>query len=167
MKLPTFLPASAAPAAPPLRDVALNMLGALAAIAATGLLGRLSGQPWLMAPFGASCVLVFALPDSPLAQPRSVIGGHFLSALVGFAVLGLFGGGWPAMAAAVALAIGAMQLTRTVHAPAGATPLLVLASQPGPAFLFAPVLLGSLAIVAVAWLANNLRRRGSYPRYWY
>src|SRR5438045_9304637 len=57
------------------------------------LLARLSatlGAVLLIAPFGASCVLVFALPHSPLAQPRNVIGGHFISAFVGLAVLTLF-----------------------------------------------------------------------------
>jgi CBS-domain-containing membrane protein len=68
---------------------------------------------------------------------------------------------------AVGLALAAMQQSRTVHAPAGANPLLVMAIQPGPSFLFTPVLVGSLVIVAVAYGVNNARERRSYPRYWF
>lgn len=157
---------SRAPAAPQLSHIAGSMLGALLAIGATGWLSHASGAAWLMAPFGASCVLAFGLPDSPLAQPRSIIGGHLLSTLVGFLVLYTLGDGWLAAALAVSLALGAMQLTRTVHAPAGANPLVVLAAQPGLQFLLTPVLLGSLVIVLVALAVNNLRSRASYPKYW-
>jgi CBS-domain-containing membrane protein len=142
------------------------MLGSLFAIGATGWLSHASGAPWLMAPFGASCVLAFGLPDSPLAQPRSIIGGHLLSTLVGFLVLYAMGNSWPAAALAVSLALGVMQITRTVHAPAGANPLIVLSAHPSLQFLITPVLLGSVVIVLVALAVNNLRQRASYPKYW-
>jgi len=59
-----------------------------------------------------------------------------------------------------------MQQTRTLHAPAGANPLVVLAAGAPLSFLLTPVLAGSVVIVAVAWCLNNARRRGSYPSYW-
>ncbi|MCW3478137.1 HPP family protein [Neisseriaceae bacterium JH1-16] len=161
------LPASSAPATPSWRFITVSTLGAIAAIGLTGWLGLRSGAPWLMAPFGASCVLVFGLPDSPLAQPRSIIGGHLIATLVGLVVLHTLGDAWWAAALAVGLALGLMQLTRTVHAPAGADPLVVLAAHAPFQFLLTPVLAGSLAIVTVAWVVNNLRSRGSYPRYWH
>jgi len=74
---------SDAPPAPPLKFVLLSSLGALIAIAITGGLSVLSGIPWLMAPFGASCVLAFGVPDSPLAQPRAIVGGHLVATAVG------------------------------------------------------------------------------------
>lgn len=157
---------SAAPAAPPAAFVLTSMFGAIVAIALTGWLTQLSGYPWQMAPFGASCVLAFGLPDSPLAQPRSIIGGHLVASLVGLAVLHTLGDGWLAAGIAVGVALALMQLTRTVHAPAGADPLVVLTSHAGADFLLTPVLAGSLTIVLVALAANNLRQRGSYPRYW-
>jgi len=165
MSLPNVLK-SGAPPAPTLAFTALSLLGAALAIGATGWLSQASHLPWLMAPFGASCVLAFGLPDSPLAQPRSIVGGHLITALVGFLVLHTLGDAWWAAALAVGLALAAMQQTRTVHAPAGANPLVVLAAQPGPEFLITPVLLGSLVIVGVAWALNNARQRGSYPKYW-
>jgi len=158
---------SAAPAAPSWRFVAASTLGTMLAIGLTGWLGLRSGAPWLMAPFGASCVLAFGLPDSPLAQPRSIVGGHLIATLVGLVVLHTLGDAWWAAAMAVGLALALMQLTRTVHAPAGADPLVVLAAHAPFQFLLTPVLAGSLAIAAVAWAVNNLRNRGSYPRYWH
>lgn len=155
------------PAAPPGRYILISMAGAALAIAAIAWLAQQAGVPLLMAPFGASCVLAFGLPDSPLAQPRSIIGGHFLSTLVGFAALASFGATWWSAALAVAVALGVMQWTRTVHAPAGANPLVVLATAPSLGFLVAPVLAGSIVIVACAWLVNNARARGTYPHYWW
>jgi CBS-domain-containing membrane protein len=161
------LSAAKAPPAPPLAYIAISMLGAAVAIGSIAGLSLWSGTPWLMAPFGATCVLAFGLPDSPLAQPRNIIGGHLLATAVGLAVLHTLGDGWLASALAVGLALGLMQWTRTVHAPAGANPLLVLATKPALGFLISPVLLGALVIVACALAVNNARQRGSYPKYWY
>lgn len=164
---PLRLPASRAPAAPDGRFVAASFAGAALAIGACGLLSQYSGSPWLMAPFGASCVLVFGLPDSPLAQPRHVLGGHLLAALSGLLWLWLAGPVWWSAALAVALALALMQLARAVHPPAGATPLVVLASGAGWHFLLTPVLSGALVIVALGWLLHRWRQPGSYPRYWW
>lgn len=79
-----------------------------------------------MAPFGATCVLLFALPKAALAQPGSVIGGHFVSALIGLPAINLFGDGMLTVALAVGISIALMQLLRVVHAPAGQTPSLLL-----------------------------------------
>lgn len=96
---------------------------------AIALLARLSvslNTPLLIAPFGASCVLVFAIPQSPLAQPRNVIGGHLLSSAIGLAVFGLMGASPLAYGLAVGLAIAAMQFSGTLHPPAGADPIVVI-----------------------------------------
>ena len=79
---------------------------------------------------------------------------------------GLLGDGWLSMAVATGLALGAMQVLRVIHPPAGANPMVVIASQATPDFLLTPVLAGSVAIVLVALLVNNLRKKNSYPRYW-
>jgi CBS-domain-containing membrane protein len=160
------LPASRAPASPALGFVLWSCLGASLAIALTGWLSQASGLPWLMAPFGASCVLVFGLPDSPLAQPRSLIGGHLVASLVGLLVLHTLGPSWWAAGLAVGLALALMQLSRSVHAPAGADPLVLMAGHAGLEALLTPVLAGSLLILLIALAVNNLRQRGSYPKYW-
>ncbi len=157
---------SSAPIAPSLSFILISTLGASIAIGLTGFLTHWSDYPWQMAPFGASCVLVFGLPDSPLGQPRSVIGGHLIASLTGLLVLYLLGDSWWAAALAVGLSLAFMQISRTVHAPAGADPLVVMASHASAGFLLAPVLIGALVIVLVALLVNNLHKAGSYPRYW-
>ncbi|MHC6223522.1 HPP family protein [Pseudomonas sp. X10] len=158
---------SKAPAAPSLHFSLISLLGAALAIGITGWLSQVSAAPWLMAPFGASCVLAFGMPDSPLAQPRNIIGGHVIATLVGLLVLHTLGDNWWAAALAVGLALAAMQQTRTLHAPAGANPLVVIASHAPLSFVITPVLAGSLVIVAVAWCLNNVRQPNSYPKYWY
>lgn len=120
----------------------------------------------LMAPFGATCVIVFALPQSPLAQPRSIVGGHLLSTLIGLASLSLFGlHGW-SLALAVGAAITCMQLTRTLHPPAGADPLVVMLAGASWSFLVTPVLIGSMLLVFVAYVYHRLTR-SAYPSSWW
>lgn len=156
-----------APPRPALRHVLWSWTGAAAAIAAIGALTTATATPWLMAPFGATAVLVFGLPDSPLAQPRNVIGGHLLTTLVGLAFLSALGPQWWSMGLAVATAVALMQLSRTTHPPAGANPLLVMLTGAPWSFLASPVLIGSVAIVLVALLCNNLSPERRYPSYWW
>jgi len=117
----------------------------------------------LIAPFGASCVLLFSLPQSPLAQPRNVIGGHFLSALMGLLVLILFGNSAFACALGVGLAIAVMQFTGTLHPPAGGDPLVVILTGAGWSFLAMPILAGTMTLVAAAWIYHRLISRRNYP----
>src|SRR5437764_11328069 len=100
---------------------------------ALGLPSRSRAMQWLSAashyplaviPFATSIVLVIGSPDVEPAQPRALIGGHLLSALVGLAVLKLTGPHAWAAASAVGLAILALYVTGTVHRPAGINPLL-------------------------------------------
>ena len=117
---------------------------------------------WLVAPLGASAVLVFALPASPLAQPWAVIGGNTVSALVGVACVSLIPDPGAA-AVAVALAVMAMFATRCLHPPGGATALLVVLNQVGNVgFALAPVALDSLLLVVAGILYNSLTGR-PYP----
>lgn len=117
----------------------------------------------LIAPFGASCVLVFALPQSPLAQPRNVIGGHLISAGIGLGVFALLGAAPLSYGLAVGLAIAAMELTGTLHPPAGADPIVVILAKASWPFLFSPVLVGALAIVIIAFVYHRGISRRNYP----
>jgi len=157
------------------RDRLAAGLGALAGIAATVLVLRLV-EPWLpaglpraalVAPIGASAVLVFAVPASPLAQPWPVIGGNALSALVGVAVARMVPD--PAIAAGVAVgaAILVMSLTRCLHPPGGAAALLVVIGGPpvaaaGVAFAAVPVALDA-ALLVLAGLAFHRLSGHAYP----
>lgn len=122
-----------------------------------------SPGPWLMAPLGASTVLVFALPSSPLAQPWAVVGGNMVSAAVGIACASWLPGPWVAATVAPAAAIAAMMATRSLHPPGGAVALLMVLLQVHDAsFLFHPVGLNSLLLVLAGTVWNSLTGR-PYP----
>ncbi len=156
-----------APIAAGWRERLRVLVGAALGILITGwLCGLGSGTaawPWLIAPMGASAVLIFGAPASPLAQPWPVIGGNTFSALVGVACVH-WGGPPPVMAAvAVAAAIGVMFSLRCLHPPGGATALLVvLNGVADPAFVLHPVLANALLLVA-AGVAYNHATRHDYP----
>ena len=108
--------------------------------------------PLAVIPFATSIVLVIGSPDAEPAQPRALIGGHLVSALIGLAVLKLTGPQAWAAAAAVGLSILAMYLTGTFHPPAGINPLLVVSGNLPWTFLFVPVLAGALLLTAFAFV---------------
>ena len=122
--------------------------------------------------FGASAVLLYGAVKSPLAQPRNLLGGHVLSALVGVTSYRLLlGDPWLAAALAVATAIAVMHATRTLHPPGGATALIaVIGGQKihslGYLYAVVPVGLGAAIMLAVALAVNNLPRHRSYPEFW-
>lgn len=127
----------------------------------------------LIGSLGASAVLVYGAPRSPLAQPRNLVGGHLVSALVGVVCQQLLGH-LPALAAplAVATAIALMQVTKTLHPPGGATALIAVAGSEqihrlGFLYVLAPVGLGALILLLVALLVNNIPSTRRYPEFWF
>ncbi len=107
----------------------------------------------LVASFGGSTVFLFGLTRAPAAQPRALFGGHLLGALIGIACLHFFGDGTWVYVVALALTLVVMLLTRTVHPPAGANPLIMIHAHAGFAALLQPVAAGValLALVAAVW----------------
>jgi CBS domain-containing membrane protein len=141
---------------------------ALTGLASTALLGG-GAAPLLIAPMGASAVLLFGVPASPLAQPYAIIGGNLAAALIG--VCAAQGIASPLIAASVAvgLAFAAMALLRCVHPPSGAVALTAVLGGPhvaamGYHFVLVPVALNSLLLTAVALAWNNATGR-SYPHH--
>ncbi len=135
-------------------------LGAGVGIALTTLAGTLAPHgtlPAIVAPLGASAVLVFAVPASPLAQPWPVIGGNTISALVGIAVWRLLPDPAVAAGVAVAAAILVMSLLRCLHPPGGAAALTAVIG--GAAVHEAGF---GFALVAAGLAFHRLTRR-SYP----
>lgn len=121
------------------------------------------GSGWLIAPLGASAVLVFALPASPLAQPWPVIGGNTLAALVGVACAHWLPDAVWVGALATALAIGLMFAMRCLHPPGGAVALLAVLTHSGELpFAFLPVFVDSLLLVLAGVVYNSLTGR-RYP----
>lgn len=123
----------------------------------------------LIGSFGASCVLVYGVIQSPLAQPRNLIGGHVVSAIVGVTVQKLIPDVlWIAAPLAVSLSIVLMQITKTLHPPGGATALIAATASPqikslGYFYVISPVLSGALILLVTALIFNNLTSKRSYP----
>lgn len=130
---------------------------------------------FLIASFCASSVLLYGIINSPLAQPRNLLGGHVLCALVGVTVqryvpLPM----WATAALAVSLSIVLMQITRTLHPPGGATALMAVIGSDklkalGYGFMLCPVLTGVVVLLLVAIVFNNATSHRSYPanKNWY
>ncbi|MGG3451087.1 HPP family protein [Domibacillus aminovorans] len=148
------------------KDAITGLIGGFLSIFALVLLTNMTSAEWLMAPFGASCVLAFGVWNAPLSQPRNIIGGHFVSTFVGLATYHVFGDEPWAIGLAVGLAIAAMMMTKTTHPPAGADPLVVMLGGYSWSYLITPVLIGSLIIVFFALMINNLRSNREYPTFW-
>ncbi|WP_345458439.1 HPP family protein [Nocardioides marinquilinus] len=153
-------------------ELARGGLGALVGILVCGGVARLvpGGPellPYLVAPMGASAVLLFAVPTSPLAQPWPVVGGNLVSTAIGLAAHELLGDPLVAAGVGVGMAIVAMMLLRCLHPPGGACALLAATATPaideqGWAFVALPVAVNTLALLAVALAVHRLTGR-RYP----
>jgi CBS-domain-containing membrane protein len=123
--------------------------------------------------FGASAVLIYAAIRSPLAQPRNLIGGHVISAIIGVTAYNLLHNFmWLAAAVAVATAIATMHATKTLHPPGGATALIaVIGSQKihnlGYLYAIIPAGSGAVIMLIIALLINNIPKSRKYPEFWF
>lgn len=155
-------------------DALVAGLATAASLAGASWLVGLTDHQWLLASFGGSAVILFGRPQTDMAQPRSFFGGHALSTAVGLVFLHFgwreFGGSFEAwMIAAVALSLALMMLTRTVHSPAGANPIVIFMEGARWSFVASPLAIGLVALFITALVVNNrrsLREAARYPREW-
>lgn len=148
----------------PLLGVLKRGAGAALGLVAVAWLARVTGWPLLLAPLGASVVLLFGQPGSPLAQPMHLFGGYFLGTCLAVGTAWALPGEPLAAALAVGGAVSLMAGLRVTHPPAGAVPLVALADPGGAWRLFPALLLASLALVAIAVLCHRLPPRTAYPK---
>lgn len=161
-----------APLAAGPRDILLGTLGAGLGLLLTEWINRFAlgvSQPWFVIPMGATAVLLFCVPASPLAQPWPTLAGNTLSALIGVACYRLLGETGMALALAGLLAIGTMFVLRCLHPPGGAMALTAVLGGPaihelGYGFALLPVMANSAAMLMFAALFNNLVGR-RYPHH--
>lgn len=119
--------------------------------------------------FGAIAVLIYGVPNSPLSQPRNLIGGHLLSAIVGVISYKLFSSNlFLATAIAVSTSILIMQLTLTLHPPGGATSLIAVIGgeqihELEFFYILIPVFSGALILFLIAFIVNNIPKNRAYP----
>tara|TARA_B100001175_G_C19484382_1_gene628919 strand:+ start:1221 stop:1613 length:393 start_codon:yes stop_codon:yes gene_type:complete len=118
-----------------------------------------SSNIWLIPPFGASLVLVMAVQDSPLAQPRNVFFGHIFSALSGVIMFYFLGVSPLSISLGMAFAILIMMLTKTIHPPAGANPVIAILGAKTFEFVIIPVAIGASFIVIFAYIYNKIWKR--------
>jgi|TARA_B100001063_G_scaffold209985_1_gene207307 CBS-domain-containing membrane protein len=138
----------------------ISAIGAFVCISALAVLNSFDeSNLWLIPPFGASMVLVMAVHESPLAHPKNVLFGHIISAFSGVFVFAIFGFSSLSVGAGVGLAIFLMMLTKTVHPPAGANPIIAILGAKGAGFIIIPVAAGALFIVLFAIIFNKLLNR--------
>jgi CBS-domain-containing membrane protein len=146
-----------------MKKFALPLIAGLGASVTIGFLlylgVTLSNTTLIMAPFGATAVLVFGLPQSPLAQPKNVILGHLITAFIGVFFVEFVGVSQIDLAVATGLGVSGMLLTKTTHPPAGANPLLIMMSGQTWLFLVTPVLIGAVIIVLMGKIMQLFQAR--------
>lgn len=164
------------PARPSIIEIAWSWIGSFLGISVVSyshynLLSE-SDLVMVIGSFGASAVLVYGATKSPLAQPRNLIGGHIISAVVGVFCYKTFPEfTWFAASLAVSTAIALMLITRTLHPPGGATALIAVIGSDkihhlGYLYALIPVGLGAFAMLIVALLVNNFSKNRRYPEFW-
>ena len=147
-----------------LRSCLGAFIGLMLVLTIAKALGELSGlDEWLMASLGASALLVFALPSSPMAQPWAVIAGNTVSALVGITTANLISEPLLAMPIAAALSILGMFILRCLHPPAAAVALIaVLGHVLHYRYALFPVMVDSILLVIAGALYSNMTGK-KYP----
>ena len=149
------------------RDLSWSVVGASIAIAIALWFVADGHSPFLLASLGGSMLFLFALTESEAAQPRALFGGHLGGALIGILAFRFFGDALWVMVFAVVLTMVFMVLTRTIHPPAGANPLLMVHNHAGIGILIKPVLLGVGLIFITAIIWSRIRPGKSYPLNWW
>lgn len=132
-----------------------------------------TGLILIIGSFGASAVLIYGAIRSPLAQPRNLLGGHILSAVIGVTAFHWLGDqAWLASAVAVSTAIAVMHLTKTLHPPGGATALIAVIGGDsvhnlGYLYVVFPAALGAIVMLIIALIINNIPKNRRYPEFWF
>lgn len=148
-------------------QLGVSWLGALLAVALLSGLSLWSGVPLIAAPLGASAVLLFGYPDSPLAQPRNIVLGNFIGAGLAALATPWLGHGPLVIALVVGLTILLGQRLRCLHPPAGGLAFLGVALRLPPDFVLFPVLVGSLLLVLLAVaFSKGVKGALPYPHHW-
>lgn len=165
------------PPAVSLSEIIWSWIGAFSGMATVALIifNVLEGTDLVMiiGSFGASAVLIYGAVRSPLAQPRNLIGGHVISAIIGVTTYKVLSPHmWLAASVAVATAIALMHATKTLHPLGGATALIaVIGSQEihdlGYLYVIVPAGIGAIIMLVVVLLVNNIPKSRRYPEFWF
>jgi CBS-domain-containing membrane protein len=150
----------------PVVDNVSNLKAGLAAMLGMVLVGQLSvmtGLPLLLAPLGATAVLLFAQPSSPLSQPVNVMLGYLVGTIICESAFVIFPGWWMAAAISVGLIVIVMRAFRVTHPPAGAMPILAFGESVHGVDLFLVIFVGCVTLIALALIVHRIPPRRQYP----
>ena len=158
-------------------EIMWSWIGSFFGILMIAFIGSLAGLVgndaiFLIGSFGASAVLIYGTPTAPFAQPRNLVGGHIISAIVGVLCFKMLPDLlWLAAALAVACAIALMHVTKTIHPPGGASALIAVVGSGtihdlGFLYVLTPVAAGAVIMLIVALIVNNLAPARRYPQFW-
>lgn len=167
------------PSRKPFSKILWSWVGAFIGIYLVSILSKLTqvdflNSQFLVGSFGASAVLIYGAPQADFSQPRNLLGGHIISALIGVTIFKFLPFDIILLGAlAVSLSIVAMHFTRTLHPPGGATALIAVIGSSevhntGYMFVFSPITTGAVILLIVALIVNNISKnpKRHYPRYW-
>jgi CBS domain-containing membrane protein len=165
---------------PSIRWIIWSAIGGFLGILGAGWINQSMGlepadRAWMIGSFGATAILLYGAPQAPFSQPRNLLGGHLLSALIGVSVVQLLPFSVDLLAAiSVAAALVLMHLTNTLHPPGGASALIAVVGgdsihELGYGYVLHPVLSGVLVMLVVALLINRLSQDSGrkYPQRWF
>ena len=163
----------------PLNEIGWSWFGSFIGIYLVAVTSRLipidlMDKIFLIGSFGATAVLIYGTPQAEFSQPRNVLGGHVLSALVGVTLYKFVPLDVALLSAlAVSLSIVAMHLSCTLHPPGGATALIAIIGSSqvhslGYLFVLLPIAIGAMEMLLVALVINNISISSNrhYPKYW-
>ena len=150
------------------KKIILSFIGSFIAIFLLGIISIQQNQTLLIAPFGASTVLLFGISNSPLAQPRNLILGNIFGAISAVLSVKILGLSYISCAIAVSIAICLGQIFRCLHPPAGAIAVLGVISNAKMLYVITPVLTGSILLLILAIMFNKIFKvNPSYPIHWF
>ena len=146
--------------------IAFATLGAIIGVSAVAYFASTLKGLMLLGSFGASALLLFALPEAPLSQPRPVMVGHLAASVIALGCLACFGPQWWAIGLATGLGVGFMMLTRTVHPPAASNAIVVFLAKPTWWTCLGSTLAGTTLLIAIAVIYHRATGRHRYPLQW-
>jgi len=147
-------------------------IGILAYITFQSILAGTNYGLWLAASFGSSVVVVFGYPENEFSQPKNVLLGHLLCALVGIIFVTLFNITqdrsifFIAIGLAVGISVMLMMAFKITHPPAGGNTIVVMLTQDSFQFLVFPIMVGAITIIIGGVIYNRFILKKNYPLKW-
>ena len=147
-------------------------IGILAYITFQSVLAGTNYGLWLAASFGSSVVVVFGYPENEFAQPKNVVLGHLLCALVGIIFVTLFNITqdrsifFIAIGLAMGISVMLMMAFKITHPPAGGNTIVVMLTQDSFQFLVFPIMVGAITIIIGGVIYNRFILKKNYPLKW-